>query len=58
LECYLDEADFGRLAANMLDAMGEPRESAKAQAVLNGHRRFWEGLRASLDADGRPGRAG
>ena len=54
---YLDEADFDRLAANVLGAMGEPRESAKGQAVLNGHRRFWAGLRASLDADG-DGRVG
>jgi Ca2+-binding EF-hand superfamily protein len=36
----------------VLGAMGEPRESTKGQAVLNGHRRFWAGLRAALDADG------
>jgi Ca2+-binding EF-hand superfamily protein len=54
---YLDEADFERLAAKVLDAMGEPRESAKGRAVLDGHRRFWAGLRAALDADG-DGRVG
>lgn len=49
---YLDESDFDRLAAEVLSAMGEPRETAKGQAVLTGHRRFWAGLRAALDADG------
>jgi Ca2+-binding EF-hand superfamily protein len=49
---YLDEADFERLAAKVLGAMDEPHESAKGQAVLNGHHRFWTGLRATLDADG------
>ncbi|GLY90288.1 EF-hand domain-containing protein [Actinoallomurus iriomotensis] len=48
---YLDESDFDRLAAEVLNAMGEPRESAKGQAVLDGHRRFWASLRATLDAD-------
>ncbi|GAB2865661.1 EF-hand domain-containing protein [Actinoallomurus bryophytorum] len=54
---YLDEADFERLAGKVLDAMGEPRESSKGQAVIDGHRRFWAGLRATLDADG-DGRVG
>ncbi|GAA4490401.1 EF-hand domain-containing protein [Actinoallomurus oryzae] len=49
---YLDESDFDRLATRVLSAVGEPRESAKGQAVVNGHRRFWTGLRATLDADG------
>jgi Ca2+-binding EF-hand superfamily protein len=49
---HLDEADFDRLAATVLDAMGEPHGSAKATAVRDGHRRFWAGLRAALDADG------
>lgn len=48
---YLDETDFDRLAARVLDAMGEPRDSAKGQAVRDGHRRFWAGLRTALDAD-------
>lgn len=48
---YLDEADFDRLAHRVLGAMGEPPESAKGRAVRDGHRRFWEGLRAALDAD-------
>jgi Ca2+-binding EF-hand superfamily protein len=52
---YLEETDFDRLAAHVLDAMGEPADSGKGQAVLNGHRRFWEGLRAALDVD-RDGR--
>ncbi|MEV5710698.1 EF-hand domain-containing protein [Actinoallomurus sp. NPDC052274] len=52
---YLDESDFDRLATKVLSALGEPRESAKGQAVLDGHHRFWAGLRASLDAD-RDGR--
>src|SRR5690242_4699413 len=42
---YLDAADFERLADNVLDAVGEPRESAKGRAVIDGHRRFWAGLR-------------
>jgi Ca2+-binding EF-hand superfamily protein len=54
---YLDEADFERLAANVLDAMGEPRGSVKGRAVFDGHRRFWAGLCATLDADG-DGRVG
>ncbi len=49
---YLDEADFDRLATKVLTALGEPRESAKGRAVLDGHHGFWAGLRASLDADG------
>ncbi|GAA4103136.1 EF-hand domain-containing protein [Actinomadura miaoliensis] len=52
---YLEEKDFDRLAAEVLGAMGEPEGSAKGQAVLAGHRRFWSGLRAALDAD-RDGR--
>jgi Ca2+-binding EF-hand superfamily protein len=48
---YLDETDFDRLATKVLTALGEPRESAKGRAVLDGHHRFWAGLRASLDAD-------
>ncbi|MEV0408095.1 EF-hand domain-containing protein [Actinoallomurus sp. NPDC050550] len=49
---YLEGEDFDQLAAEVLGAMGEPTESAKGRAVLAGHRRFWEGLRATLDADG------
>src|ERR1700754_972976 len=49
---YLDETAFDQLAAKALAAMGEPRESAKGQALLNGHRRFWAGLCTALDADG------
>jgi Ca2+-binding EF-hand superfamily protein len=54
---YLDAADFERLAATVLDAMGEPPDSAKARAVFDGHRRFWAGLRTALDTDG-DGRVG
>jgi Ca2+-binding EF-hand superfamily protein len=49
---YLDESDFDRLATRVLRAVGEPRDSAKGRAVANGHRRFWAGLRATLDTDG------
>ncbi len=56
---YLDETDFNRLAANVLTAFNEPHESKKAQAVREGHHRFWTGLRTSLDTDedGRISRA-
>lgn len=33
---YLDETDFDRLAARVLDAMGEPRDPAKGQAIRDG----------------------
>ncbi|MEV0405359.1 EF-hand domain-containing protein [Actinoallomurus sp. NPDC050550] len=49
---YLDETDFDRLATKVLSALGEPSESAKGQAVLDGHHRFWASLCASLDTDG------
>ncbi|MEU6411105.1 EF-hand domain-containing protein [Microbispora sp. NPDC046933] len=49
---YLEGEDFERLAAEILAAAGEPKGSRKGQAVLTGHRRYWEGLRAALDTDG------
>ncbi|MFF4772609.1 EF-hand domain-containing protein [Microtetraspora fusca] len=49
---YLESDDFERLAADVLAAMDEPEGSRKGQAVLAGHRRYWEGLLAALDTDG------
>ncbi|KAB2350069.1 EF-hand domain-containing protein [Actinomadura rudentiformis] len=48
---YLQRADFERMARRVTRVMGQQEGSAKAQAVLDGHLRFWAGLAAEADSD-------
>ncbi|MBB2914695.1 Ca2+-binding EF-hand superfamily protein [Streptosporangium becharense] len=49
---YLEADDFERLAHRMVRAVAEPPDSEKALAVVEGHRRYWQGLVGEFDADG------
>ncbi|MEV8630622.1 hypothetical protein AB0395_03105 [Streptosporangium sp. NPDC051023] len=54
---YLEADDFERLASRIIEAVAEPAGSPKAVAVLEGHRRYWRGLRGSGET-GDGGRVG
>ncbi|MEV7907900.1 calcium-binding protein, partial [Streptomyces anulatus] len=41
---YLEADDFEHLASRVIEAIAEPAGSAKATAVLEGHRKYWRGL--------------
>ncbi len=54
---YLEADDLERLATEIIKAVAEPAGSAKALAVLEGHRRYWRGLVDGLGV-GHDGRIG
>ncbi|MEV7007301.1 calcium-binding protein [Streptosporangium sp. NPDC051022] len=48
---YVEAGDFERLARRIIESVAEPMGSAKALAVLEGHRRYWRSLADGPGAD-------
>ncbi|MFG1617391.1 EF-hand domain-containing protein [Nonomuraea wenchangensis] len=49
---HLQGDDFALLADRVLDSLSADRDSAKAHALTQGCRTFWQGLAAACDRDG------